>query len=160
MPSRSRARELARLAGRGLYNTADFAARDVAPFLLTVAGGGIGLAAGGMATAGAMLGGGRGMAVADTVMRDRDRPVDEETTRMEDTAHAEGLLARPALRSFQATNGGRRIDRGATQSATSATSATTADGAARGGWRRGWATAATDGLRNVMPYVMPYPYNR
>ena len=136
----SRVRELAvkgvQCAGQGLFHTGEFAVVDVAPFLIQ---GGAALAVGaGSLTlvTGTLLAGG-GMAVAGTVMRDRDRPVDEVTYEMEDAAHQAAMAPRPALRDYEITNKqstmpGRR-------------------------WRL---PSATSIVSNVLPAVMPYPYDR
>ena len=85
---------------------------------------------------------GGGLVVGDTVMRNRDRPVDEQSIRMQEAAYRDGLLPRPPLRSVQEVNGG----------------------GAAGGERRGsLVAAAAETARAAAPYVraaMPYPYGR
>ena len=105
---------------------------------------------------------GGGYALADTVMRDRDRPVDEATTEMEDAAYADGRLERPALRSFQVTNG---------ETASAAASAAEARAAAqsapplderRGRWRDTLVSTAGAAMPYMLPagVTFPYPWNR
>ena len=140
----------ARLAVKGLYHTADFAIRDVAPFALQGGAALVGGAGALMLGDGTLLAGG-GFALADTAMRDRDRPVDELTNEMEDAAYADSRLERPALRSFQVTNGA---------TASAAASAAEAHAAAqsapplderRGSWRD--TLVSTAGA--AMPYMLP-----
>ena len=87
---------------------------------------------------------GGGYVLGDTVMRDRDRPVDTMTQCVQDAAHAEGLLARPALRDFQSTNSERRSSDGDSRSSR---------------WRNSIVSTAGAAMPYLLP-VMPYPWNR
>ena len=86
------------------------------------------------ASSGTRLAGG-GYMLGDTVMRNRDRPVDSTTLEMEDAAHAAAVAPRPALRDYETTN-------------------------TTGAPRRWRMPSATDIVSSIMPAVTPYPWER
>ena len=104
------------MAGRAIYNSLNFGVDAVdtgTPAVPYVIGAGAAAVAGQAVLAAvacaAMLGGGYllasgGYALADTVMRDRDRPPDALSQGMEDAAHRDGRAPRPSLSDLETVN--------------------------------------------------------